>query len=150
MKVVTDNSLADKDTLKKKKKTKPAKIYVDGESLEPITKKKKDVLNSNIERRKIIHLHPETHSLDDPDYRVVASNDIQEEFMMEDFDEETDQHYVCRHSTAEQKKKKSKLQSEKNSNENNKTISCTDGCLGDCNLVRDLRSGIRKWPFEKP
>merc|ERR1719341_409870 len=55
-------------------------------------------MNPKIERRKVIHLHAETHSLGDPDYVVVATNDIEEEFRMENFDKETNQHYVCKAS----------------------------------------------------
>merc|ERR1719470_192856 len=99
MKVLANLNAQAKDNLKKKEKAKPGKIYVDGETL---TKKKKNVLNPNIERRKVIHLHAETHRLDDPDYRVVATNDVEEEFRMEDFDEATDQHYLCKPSAAVQ------------------------------------------------
>ena len=106
MKVLADGNTQAKDALKKKKKVKQAKIYVDGETLEPITKKKKDVLNPNIERRKVIHLHAETHRLDDPDYRVIATNDVAEEFKMDDFDEATDQHYVCKSSVSVENKEK--------------------------------------------
>ena len=102
MKVLANLNTQAKSELKKKKKAKPGKIYVDGETLEPITKKKKNVLNPNIKRRKVIHLHAETHRLDDPDYRVVATNDVEEQFRMEDFDEATDQHYVCKPSAAVQ------------------------------------------------
>ena len=73
-------------------------IYVDGETLEPIIKEKKHRMNPHIDRRKVIHLHAETHRLDDPDYVVVATNDVEEEFRMDDFDEATNQHYVCKSS----------------------------------------------------
>ena len=86
-----------KDEVRRKKKAKPEsrKIYVDGETLEPIIKKKKNAVNQNIERRKVIHLHPEEHDLNDPDYRVIATNDVDDEFKMKDFDEEVCQHYIC-------------------------------------------------------
>ena len=100
MKVLANVNTQAKDALEKKKKAKLGKIYVDGETLEPIIKKKKSVLNPNIKRRKVIHLHPEPHRLDDPDYRVVATNDVEEKFRMTDFNEVTDQHYVCKPSAA--------------------------------------------------
>ena len=103
MKALTNVNMQAKDALKHKKKAKKdkiGKIYVDGETLEPIIKRKKSVLNPNIKRRKVIHLHPETHRLDDPDYRVIATNDVEEMFKLEDFNEATDQHYVCKPSAA--------------------------------------------------
>ena len=106
MKTINNLNTYGKDVLKPKKKAKAVKVYVDGETLEPIIKKKKSVLNPNISRRKVIHLHPEVHNLDDPDYRIIATNDVDEMFKMEDFDADSDQHFVCTPSAAVNDKEK--------------------------------------------
>ena len=108
-KALTNINIQAEDALKhriKAKHDKEGQIYVDGETLEPIIfhpltlKRRKTFLNPNIERRRVIHLHAETHQLDDPDYRVIATNDVEDMFKMKDFNEATDQHYVCKRSAA--------------------------------------------------
>lgn len=46
-------------------------------------------------RRKVIHYEHGPHALDDPDYRVYETNDIDPHLKLQDFDESRDKHYVC-------------------------------------------------------